>query len=136
MKTKQPLFCTLKKRQDFLKISNGGKRYYSEHFLVQILQNPENSGMFRVGYVATRKIGNAVNRNKAKRRLRSLVYLNQHQIPLGYEYVFVAKASLWSVTFEILQNDFVSLFTKITHAVRTPHQSVVVGDDSSVSNDG
>lgn len=136
MKTKHPLFCTLKKRHDFLKISKCGKRFYSEHFLVQILQNPENSGMFRVGYVATRKIGNAVKRNKAKRRLRALVYQFRDNLPKGYEYVFVAKASLWSVTFEILQSDFDSLFKKIAHTVRTSHHPNYVGDDSDISIDG
>lgn len=135
MKTKQPLYCTIKKRQEFLKISKNGKRFYSEHFLVQILQNFENSGMFRVGYVATRKIGNAVQRNKAKRRLRSLVCICKHEAPLGYEYVFVAKASLGSVTFETLQHDFDSLFKKISHTLRTYHQPILIGNDSDLSND-
>lgn len=135
MKSEDHLFCTIKKRQDFLKVSKNGKRFYSEHFLLQILQNPENSGMFRVGYVATRKMGNAVKRNKAKRRLRSLVYLLRDHISKGYDYVFVAKASLWSVTFETLPYDFDDLLKKVTHSIKASDQSYIDRNNTSISND-
>ena len=126
-------FCTLQKRRQFLKVSGAGKRFYGEHFLVQALPNPEISGIFRVGYVATRKTGNAVKRNKAKRRLRSLVYLFQDRFDFGSDYVFVARSSLWSVNFEILQNDFESVLVKVAKMDKSANQSVIDGGSVSVS---
>lgn len=126
-------FCTLTKRREFLKISKIGKRFYGEHFLVQALPNQENSGIFRVGYVATRKTGNAVKRNKAKRRLRSLVYELQDQFGLGCDYVFVARSSLWSVKFETLQHDFENVLKKVAKMDRLSDQSCIDRDSAHVS---
>lgn len=126
-------FCTLKKRKEFLKVSGVGKRFYGEHFLVQALPNPEISGIFRVGYVATRKTGNAVKRNKAKRRLRSLVYHFQDRLDLGCDYVFVARSSLWSVNFETLQNDFESVLAKVAKMDKSTDQFSIDGGRISVS---
>lgn len=111
---KKSLFCTLKKRKEFLAVSKAGQRFYGEHFLVQTLPNKELSGIFRVGYVVTRKTGNAVKRNKAKRRLRSLVYQAQNNFALQCDYVFVARNSLWSVKFDVLQRDFINVLKKMS----------------------
>jgi ribonuclease P protein component len=126
-------FCTLQKRKEFLKVSGAGKRFYGEHFLVQALPNTEISGIFRVGYVATRKTGNAVKRNKAKRRLRSLVYHFQDRLDLSCDYVFVARSSLWSVNFETLQNDFEGVLTKVAKMDKFAAQSGIDGSSASVS---
>ena len=126
-------FCTLQKRREFLRVSGAGKRFYGEHFLVQALPSAENSGIFRVGYVATRKTGNAVKRNKAKRRLRSLVYELQDQFDLGCDYVFVARSSLWSVKFETLQHDFEKVLKTVAKMDKSADQSCVDRDGASVS---
>jgi ribonuclease P protein component len=126
-------FCTLQKRKEFLKVSGAGKRFYGEHFLVQALPNPEISGIFRVGYVATRKTGNAVKRNKAKRRLRSLVYCFQDRFDFNCDYVFVARSSLWSVNFETLQNDFEGVLTKVAKMDKSADQPYADGIGIAVS---
>ena len=53
----------------------------------------DNQGQIRVGFTATRKIGNAVARNRAKRRLREAAeaLLPLHALP-GHDYVFIARA--------------------------------------------
>lgn len=126
-------FCTLQKRKEFLKVSGAGKRFYGEHFLVQALSNPEKSGIFGVGYVATRKTGNAVKRNKAKRRLRSLVHYFQDRFDFSCDYVFVARSSLGLVNFETLQNDFESVLKKVAKVDKSAYQSCTDGIDMSVS---
>ncbi len=128
-------FSMLKKRADFLRIAKSGKRYYSEHFLVQALPNDELSGIFRVGYVATRKTGNAVKRNKIKRRLRALVYEYKDRFIFGYDYVFVARNSLWSVKFEMLHKDFGNVLERITKTYLSSSYSSVNGDSSVISTD-
>jgi ribonuclease P protein component len=108
-----PIISTLKKRSQFLKVSKNGTRFYGQHLIVQTLPNDELSGIVRVGYVATRKVGNAVKRNKAKRRLRALVSLYRDHFVKHHDYVLVARHSLWSVKFELLQNDFYNVIQTV-----------------------
>ncbi len=59
-------------------------------FFVQAM--PNNEGILRVGYTASKKIGNAVTRNRAKRRMRAIaqeVFSERGQ--MGWDYVLIAK---------------------------------------------
>ena len=80
----------LKKRSEFLFVREG--RYRPQGGLVvQMRQNP-NHNTIRVGYTATKKIGNAVTRNRSKRRLRALAsQLLPEFGQAGYDYVFIAR---------------------------------------------
>ncbi len=76
------------------------------------------AGALRIGFTASRKIGNAVARNRAKRRLRAAA---QSLLPLsgraGHDYVLVARAG-------ILTRDFQALLGDIAEAMRTAHQKL------------
>jgi len=63
------------------------------------------TGVRKVGFTATKKLGNAVKRNRAKRRLRALFCEYSHSLKDG-SYVFVAKAGIFDTPFEKLSNDF------------------------------
>ncbi len=59
----------------------------------------------KVGFTATKKIGNAVKRNRAKRRLRALFCTYSSLLKDG-TYIFVAKQSINEISHQQLQNDF------------------------------
>lgn len=129
------LFCTLKKRSEFIKISKLGERFYGDHLMVQALPNSQLSSIFRVGYVVTRKTGNAVKRNKAKRRLRAMVYASRKLFATQCDYVFIARDSLWSVKFEILQRDFCNVLKKMAKSSVFFSKDISKRDDTVVSID-
>lgn len=80
----------LKKRAEFLYVRDGAYRAQGA-IVIQMRENTQDSGI-RVGFTATKKIGNAVIRNRAKRRLRDIAraLLPQYGLP-GYDYVFIAR---------------------------------------------
>ncbi len=78
----------------------------SPFFVLFVLKGKDN---LKVGVVASKKIGKSVLRNKAKRRLREIVRLSQHNIPKNIWLVLVARHGILTVNFERAKNLFVAL---------------------------
>ena len=68
-------------------------------------------GTHKIGFTATKKVGNAVKRNRAKRRLRALFCEYSNNLKDGI-YIFVAKQSLIESTHKQLSNDFVKVINR------------------------
>ena len=68
---------------------------------------PQN-GVRKVGFTATKKLGNAVKRNRAKRRMRAIFRQHSTNLKDG-SYVFVAKIGLFDTTPKKLENDFLKV---------------------------
>ena len=83
--------CVLQKRSDFLKAASA-RRQGTGGFLLQARDRADGTLEFRVGFTASKKIGNSVLRNRAKRRLRALAreVLTGFARP-GWDYVLVAR---------------------------------------------
>ena len=85
------MFNTLKSRKDFLRIRDYGLKSVCKGLILQAAPNNDYV-LKRFGFTASRKIGNAVTRNRAKRRLRALVQINyKEQFNNGMDYVLIAR---------------------------------------------
>ena len=78
---------------DYASIKAGGVAFRGRHCLLLALARPGE--ITRVGFVASRKgVGNAVQRNRARRRLREIVRRRWPRVPLlGYRLMIVAHRS-------------------------------------------
>ena len=96
------------KRPDYLRASKS-KYFRSNSFIIQFYNRADTFGP-RYGVTATKKIGNAIKRNKAKRRIRNLV---KDLLPKygknGYDYVFIAKENLINEDWEVLKEESTSV---------------------------
>lgn len=83
---------------DFRRIFQSGStvsnRYIVLHYLLR-----NDAGENRVAFVAGKRLGNAVTRNRAKRLLREAYRRNQDKISSGYDIVIVARSSLKGRTY-------------------------------------
>ena len=82
----------LKKRREFLFVAKG-TFVRAEGLLLQARQRDDEETVLRVGFTCSKKVGNAVARNRAKRRLREVA---RHMLSLhgrlGWDYVLIGKA--------------------------------------------
>ena len=93
---------TIKKRSTFVIIRNEGKFIKGKNINVQILYNQDLENSIGVGYTASKKIGNAVKRNKAKRIMRELARKIIINGKINSYYVLIAKPSLLNEKFDKL----------------------------------
>lgn len=107
MTQKQPLpkLQILRKRAEFLAVAANGKKWVAPGFILQIGVAHPPSPAIRYGLTASRKIGNAVIRNRARRRLRALAAeLLVHALP-DHDYVFIARPATPDCAFADLRQD-------------------------------
>ena len=109
---------TLRKRVDFVRLREQGQRVSAQAFTVQWLVNAGDVGI-HVGFTAsTKAIGNAVKRNRAKRRLRAcfdkVVRLNPDAVvPEGLWVNIVAKAAVLTLDFKYMEKDLIKVLTSV-----------------------
>ncbi|MGB8365715.1 MAG: ribonuclease P protein component [Rhizomicrobium sp.] len=110
----------LRTRPDFLRAAKGIRRV-SPAVTVELCPTPKavaKPGALRVGFTATKKIGGAVERNRAKRRLRAAAAA---LLPLygrgGNDYVLVARQ-------ETLTKPFGGLLDDLTQALQAAHSKL------------
>jgi ribonuclease P protein component len=81
-----------------------GKVYHSRHFVIFYKREDEK----KVGVVASKKVGNAVARNRAKRLLRELYRKNQYKIDNAY-LVLVARKTIINAKWQELESEFLKV---------------------------
>ncbi len=106
---------TLTRRADFLRAARG-RRTAMPGFILQAYRRAEApQGPIRIGYTCSRKVGNAVARNRAKRRLRALArdIITMDGRP-GWDYVLVGRAETTSaLPYAALRTDLQRALTKV-----------------------
>ncbi|MBY0275173.1 ribonuclease P protein component [Candidatus Binatia bacterium] len=79
----------VRKRREFLHIQNAGRRVATRHFLVVYIRSGD--GPPRLGITVTKKIGNAVLRNRIKRAVREAFRAHARSLQRGASMVVIAR---------------------------------------------
>jgi ribonuclease P protein component len=108
----------LKNRSDFLRTAKG-KMVHKKAFVLQARARSDSSTNIRIGFTCTKKVGNAVLRNLAKRRLREVA---QNIFPNngvdGWDYVLVGKKDFTAkLNFEMMTKDLTQALQQI-HSIK------------------
>ncbi len=92
----------LLKRSQFLRSYDEGKRFPGRYF-VAIYRTAVEGGPPRVGLTVSKRVGNAVVRNRAKRLIREAVRKNWDLFPAGCDAVIQARAAIRDATLDQIQ---------------------------------
>ncbi|WP_282605845.1 ribonuclease P protein component [Pelagibius sp. Alg239-R121] len=111
-----PTIGRLKRRPEFLKVAAARCKWVAPGLILQVLQRGSSGESYdhtapsgedlRVGFTVSRKVGNAVKRNRARRRLRAAVDEVMPELGRpGHDYVVIGRGSTLTRDFEDLKSD-------------------------------
>ncbi len=108
----------LRKRSDFLALRAEGEKLVERGFILQLKRQSEPQASMRIGFTATRKLGNAVMRNRVKRRLRALAgEILCHEGEPSCDYVLIGRYNTCS-------RDFNALCCDLRNALKRGHKAL------------
>ena len=110
----------LKNRREFLRVAGGGRKWVTPGLILQARRHDpgdetETGGTgFRIGYTVSRKVGSAVQRNRARRRLRAAAdqVMPVHARP-GHDFVLIGRQATLKRTFRALTQDLETALRKL-----------------------
>jgi ribonuclease P protein component len=113
----------VKRTRDFSAAREHGRRTDCGAFLFvwHARSAPDSPSLARVGVVASRaSVGNAVHRNRAKRRLREIFRRHQHAVPPGFDLILTARPALLRLPLADVEQRFLAACRKLVPVTR-PH---------------
>ena len=104
----------IRKRKDFSYIYRKGSRYRGKYFILICLSNELRYS--RMAVVASKKTGNAVVRNRIKRRIRALFRTHKHLLTVSLDMVFIVRREIRNAARKEIRGEYI----KALEAVKRP----------------
>ncbi len=101
---------SLKKSSEFNSIYKKGKSYITKYMVIYFVKN--NMNYNRIGCTVSKKVGNAVVRNRVKRLIKESYRLTEN-VKKGYDIIFVARVRMKDANYEIVKKNISYLLGKI-----------------------
>ena len=119
----------LKRRSEFLRLAGAGRKAASPGLVLQAAPRPEAGAPApetppRTGFTCSRKVGNAVARNRARRRLKAAAaeILPLHARP-DYDYVIIGRPETLARPFALLLQDLLGSLKRVGALKQTSQDS-------------
>ena len=109
---------TIKQNYEFRRLYSKGKSCANAYLVVYCRKNGLDHN--RLGLTASVKLGHAVVRNRARRRLREVYRLNGDKLAVGYDILVVARGRTVTASFQELTAAYLRLAKKLSLLKETP----------------
>lgn len=103
----------LRRRPEFVSVQSSGRKVHGKLFMALVAPSSSTAPVGRVGLTVTKRIGNAVTRNRIKRRTREWLRLHGW-VPAGRDVVFVAKDGAAVATSDELAADLARIVSRVS----------------------
>jgi ribonuclease P protein component len=101
----------LAKREDFNKVFRFGKSVANQQFVLYHFTKPEHE-YFRLGVSVSKKIGNAVVRNRLRRIMKEIVRLNKDGITLTADFILIARKPIVEMDYKQIESCLLHVLKK------------------------
>ncbi|MFV0440960.1 MAG: ribonuclease P protein component [Lachnospirales bacterium] len=101
---------SLKKSNDFRKVYNRGKSIANRQLVMYFLPNKKSYN--RIGISVSKKVGNSVVRSRITRLIRESYRLNDDNILVGYDIIFIARNSMVGLNYFKTEKSMMHLLKK------------------------
>lgn len=102
---------SLNRNNDFRRLYNRGKTFVHPYLVIYYFKN--RLEINRLGITVSKKIGNAVVRNRVRRIIKAAYFLCEEKMPLGYDFVIVARKQAANIK----STDIVLVFEKFAAGI-------------------
>ncbi len=101
----------IRNKKEFLRLYKKGSRYRGKYFNLIYISN--DLSFSRMAVVISKKVGNAVKRNKIKRQMRTLFRRNKDLLESSLDILIVAKKEIIDASWLKLQEEYFSALRSI-----------------------
>ncbi|MGM7703286.1 ribonuclease P protein component [Pseudalkalibacillus sp. Hm43] len=101
----------IKKNEEFQAVFRNGESFANRQFVVYFLKKP-NQDYFRLGLSVSKKIGNAVTRNRVKRYVREAFHQIDEEIRNSYDYVIIARKPTSNMDFHEVKSSLIHVMKR------------------------
>jgi ribonuclease P protein component len=110
-----PRAARLTEAGEFARVKQAGRSFHGRYMIMGVYRDRPS---LRFGLITSRRVGNAVLRNRLRRRLREMLRLAQSGMIPGVWIVLVVRAAAGSVKTDALRSEFVALGNKAAIFIR------------------
>jgi ribonuclease P protein component len=102
----------LRKSWQFQFVKKNGRRYKDQTFWFQLARDTNSNEMPKLGIIASRRYGGAIQRNCAKRRFREIFRKNINSFPIGSQIVILPRPALFTFSFREIEQRILKAIKK------------------------
>ena len=110
----------VKKAKDFSRIIKKRQGKATKYFILNKETNTENLPKF--GITFTKNIGNAVTRNKLKRRIKSIIDNNKEIYETNQNYILIARKTALELTYQQMEEEVIKIFKQVKGEVNEKYK--------------
>lgn len=103
-------YKSLKNNREFRKVYDNGKSLSNKFLVIFYIKNGLSYN--RVGFSTTKKLGNAIIRNRVKRLIKEAFRLNSKNVDIGYDIVFLARIRSNAANYTDIEKSVLNLLNR------------------------